>query len=119
MVERIKQLCGAKYMTLNKLVQELGLSQGSISNWDKNSPSIDKVQKVADYFNVSLDYLAGRTDSHTSVQSNFDNRQIQMLKLRISELEVQLEIAKHANKILIDVPLDNAEVLDSDIKHDF
>lgn len=63
MVDRIKLLCGTKYMTLNKLGLELGFSKSSIANWDTNSPSVDKVKKVADYFNVSIDYLVGRTDN--------------------------------------------------------
>ena len=49
-------------MTLNRLGLELGFSKGAISYWDTNFPSIDKVHKVADYFNVSVDYLLGRTD---------------------------------------------------------
>ncbi|HAQ8710598.1 TPA: helix-turn-helix transcriptional regulator, partial [Enterococcus faecium] len=32
------------------------------SRWNKSTPSGDKIQKVADYFNVSTDYLLGRTD---------------------------------------------------------
>jgi len=62
MVDRIKILCGTKYMSLNKLGLDLGFSKGAISYWDTNLPSVDKVQKVADYFGVSLDYLTGRTD---------------------------------------------------------
>lgn len=43
--------------SIPKLEKELGFSNGSIYNWDKNSPSIEKVQRVANHFNVSTDYL--------------------------------------------------------------
>ncbi len=62
LIDRIKLLCGGCYITLNRLEKELGFGKSSIARWDTNSPSIDKVQKVADYFNVSLDYLVGRDD---------------------------------------------------------
>lgn len=55
LVENIKSLCDMKGTSVPKLEKELGFSKGSIYNWDKNSPSIDKVQKVANYFRVSLD----------------------------------------------------------------
>jgi len=63
MVDRIKQLCNENDLTFNKLEITLGLGRGSVSRWDKNIPSADKLQKVADYFNVSTDYLLGRTDN--------------------------------------------------------
>ena len=42
---------------LAHLEKELGFSNGSVAKWERTSPSIDKVKKVADYFNVSTDYL--------------------------------------------------------------
>jgi len=49
-------------MTVAQLERELGFSNGSIAKWERTSPSIDKVQKVADYFGVSIDYIQGKTD---------------------------------------------------------
>jgi len=60
MVGRIKDLCASRGITLNRLEKELSLSKSSVARWDQNSPSIDKVQKVADYFSVSIDFLNGR-----------------------------------------------------------
>lgn len=57
LVERIQDLCSSKNTTLIGLEREIGLGRGTIRNWDKNSPSADKVQKVAEYFGVSTDYL--------------------------------------------------------------
>ena len=31
-----------------------------------SSPSVDKIYKIADYFDVSVDYLLGRTDNPDS-----------------------------------------------------
>lgn len=59
MVERIKVLCSQRGTSIPRLEQELGFGKGAIYNWDKSSPSIDKVAKVAAYFDVSTDYIFG------------------------------------------------------------
>ena len=44
-------------LSIHKLEQECGLTRGSMAKWDDHAPSPDKVKKVADYFNVSVEYL--------------------------------------------------------------
>lgn len=60
MVRKIKDLAYEKDISLALLERTLNFSNGSIARWDKSSPSVDKVDKVAKYFNVSLDYLLGQ-----------------------------------------------------------
>lgn len=60
---RIKALCDEYEVSPTKLGLELGFSKDTINSWKTKSPSADKLQKVADYFNVSTDYLLGRTDN--------------------------------------------------------
>lgn len=72
MVDLIKFLCNKKGITVSALGVELGLGKNSITRWDENKPSVDRVQKVADYFGVSVDYLLGRTDDPHPVTSNDD-----------------------------------------------
>ncbi|MDT2275115.1 helix-turn-helix transcriptional regulator [Paenibacillus larvae] len=55
LVENIKSLCNEHGTSIPKLGAELGFGNGAIYNWNKMSPSIDKVKNVADYFKVSLD----------------------------------------------------------------
>jgi transcriptional regulator with XRE-family HTH domain len=60
---RIKQLCDERGISIKKLESMLGFGASSIQKWkDSTSPSIDKVKRVATFFNVSIDYLTGRTD---------------------------------------------------------
>lgn len=56
----IQKLCKENNTSVPKLEKELGFGNGSIYNWDKSSPSVDKLQKVAEYFNVSTDFLLGK-----------------------------------------------------------
>ncbi|MCL6458136.1 MAG: helix-turn-helix transcriptional regulator [Gorillibacterium sp.] len=56
-VENIKRVCAQNGTTVPKLEKELGFGNGTIYNWVKSSPSIDKIQKVADHFNISVDRI--------------------------------------------------------------
>lgn len=65
LVTKIQELSESNSTTLIGLEREINLGRGTIRKWDTNSPSVDKVEKVADYFNVSLDYLLDRdTDTN-------------------------------------------------------
>lgn len=58
--QRVKELCDSKNITFAELERAVGLSNGQIRRWDKVSPRSESLQRVADYFNVSMDYLSGR-----------------------------------------------------------
>ncbi|MCT6825808.1 MAG: helix-turn-helix domain-containing protein [Bombilactobacillus mellifer] len=58
--ERVKQLAEKKKISIVELEEKLGFSRNSLYSWKRNKPSVEKLQKVADYFHVSTDYLLGR-----------------------------------------------------------
>ncbi len=66
--ERLKLLCKEKGIKLTNLIQELGMSSGNMNKW-KNGviPKGNTLSKLADYFNVSVDYLIGKTDEQTNI----------------------------------------------------
>lgn len=57
LVKNIQSLCRTYNTSIPKLEKLFEFSNGSMYNWDTNTPSIDKVQKVAKYFKVSTDFL--------------------------------------------------------------
>lgn len=57
---RIKDLANERQMTVAELERLLDLSKGSVGKWAKSSPGGDKIKRIADYFNVTTDYLLGR-----------------------------------------------------------
>lgn len=61
--DRIKQLASEHAMSIAELERKLNFANGSISKWDKQSPSMDRITVVADYFNVTTDYLIGRNQT--------------------------------------------------------
>ena len=59
---RIKEMCEQKNISVPFLEKECGIGTKTISKWSASSPSVDKLEKIADYFGVSVDYITGRTE---------------------------------------------------------
>lgn len=62
--EIIKELRNQKNLTQEGLAQEMGISKSSVAMWEIGSrfPSKELYEQLADFFNVDIDYLYGRTD---------------------------------------------------------
>ncbi len=60
--DRLKKLCDEQGLSVNKLEEKIGLSKNTLYSWKKNTPKGSNLTKVADFFDVSTDYLLGRTD---------------------------------------------------------
>lgn len=62
--ERLKQLRSEAGIGQNKLAETLQISNASISYWEtaKQEPTAEAIFKLAQYFNVSADYILGLTD---------------------------------------------------------
>jgi len=66
--QTIKDLCKQKGVTITGTEKELGFSRGSLCKVETSTPSAEKVQKLADYFGVTTDYLInGNTQTETNV----------------------------------------------------
>lgn len=61
--EIVKDLCEKQGISLNTLEEKLGLGKNSLYGLKRNQPSAERLQQIADYFNVSTDYLLGRTEN--------------------------------------------------------
>lgn len=61
--ERIKEVSAEKGYSINKLEKELGLPRSSISKYNRNVPSMDKIKLIADFLGVSIDYLMNGKES--------------------------------------------------------
>lgn len=72
--ERIKSLAQERGISLPVLEAELGFGNSTIVKWDKSTPNADKLNAVAKYFGVSMDYLLNGIDSDGLTEK--DNRDI-------------------------------------------
>jgi len=64
---KLKHLRNQKGISQLKLAMDLDLNQNSISRYESGEREADykTLIKIADYFNVSVDYLLGRTENPT------------------------------------------------------
>ncbi len=93
MYEIFEELCEQKGVTPYRVCKETGITTATVSNWKagRYTPKSDKMQKLADYFGVPLDYLMYGKESEESTnyylndetasiaQDIFENRELRIL----------------------------------------
>ena len=94
---RIKTLSKKKKISINKLEKELDLSRGSLCKIDTNTPSASRLEMIADYFGVSVDYLMGRDE-----ESDPSPIQLYFPSDKAAEIAGQFERLNDENKIMIE-----------------
>jgi phage repressor protein len=84
--ERIKELAKKRGVNLQKVSEDLGFSTNYLySLKNKKTPSAEHIAKIAEYFNVSTDYILGRTDNPnlpTESVTTADGRVVDLSNLR-------------------------------------
>ena len=62
--DRIKELRKERGLTQKQLAQNIGYTQPAVNDWEnkKTRPTFEAVIALADFFDVSADYLLGRVD---------------------------------------------------------
>ena len=60
----------SKELTQKELAQKIGYTNSTICDWEKgrSEPSIEALNNLADFFDVSVDYLIGRVDADNAVR---------------------------------------------------
>lgn len=76
-VEIINGLLKQRGISAAKMMSELGFSSGLYSQWKsgKQKPSREKLDKIADYFGVSIDYLLGKDTTISQISKNEEKGQ--------------------------------------------
>ncbi|MCL4934749.1 helix-turn-helix domain-containing protein [Streptococcus suis] len=62
-LEKIKELAKKRGISLAKLEENLGYSTNYFYTLKTKAPNAERLAEIANYFNVSTDYLLGRTDN--------------------------------------------------------
>ncbi len=62
---RLKEIRKSKGISQLKLAIDLNTNQNTISRYEtgEREPGLTELIKIADYFNISIDYLLERTDN--------------------------------------------------------
>ena len=66
--ENIKKARNDRHLSQRALADIIGVSQQTVGSWEvgRTSPDNEMLKKLASFFNVSVDYLLGRTDEPQS-----------------------------------------------------
>ena len=61
---KIAELRNDAHISQRQLAKEIGTSQANLSRWEKGiiAPSVLECWRLADYFDVSIDFLCGRKE---------------------------------------------------------
>lgn len=72
--ERFVQLCAGNNEKPTTVLKKIGVSSGNLNNW-KNGTSVksDILMQLSEHFNVSVDYLLGRTDEPQKINYGVEN----------------------------------------------
>lgn len=113
--EIVKDLCEKQGISLNTLEDKLKLGKNSLYGLKRNQPSAERLQQIADYFNVSTDYLLGRTKNpYTSNDDLMNTQELETLIMFRKETEDMSDDEKERfNKALFSM-MKNARALAKD-----
>ncbi|AXI29484.1 immunity repressor protein [Priestia megaterium] len=104
--KRIAKLRKEKGLSQYELAERLGFSRGKLANYEQGSrqPDYDTLQLIATYFDVSTDYLLGKSDtpSPSATNNNINNA--------LTEKD-EKDIAKRVEKIKEDLSNDDGYML--------
>lgn len=70
--DRLKFLCDKQGISVNELEEKIGIGKNSLYSWKKNIPKGSNLLKVADYFDVSTDYLLGREERAPQTETDLE-----------------------------------------------
>ncbi len=120
---KLKELREKKGISQYRLADELKLSQSAIGNWEagKREPDFATIQRIADYFGVTVDYVLGREEMKFSEVRKGGGKwipvygriaagiPIEAIKDIIDYEEISEELLRHGEYIALQVKGDSME----------
>ena len=86
--ENIKRLRLARGLNQVEFAKAMGVSKQCVSNWENDNvmPSIEMLVKIANFFNVTTDYVLGRTEKTYIDVTGLTYEQISHISLIVSDI---------------------------------
>ena len=83
--EKIKELAKKRGKSLGQVEEDLCYGRNTLYKIKNSTPNAERIAEIANYFNVSTDYLLGRTDNPTiasDLVTTADGRTVDLSNLR-------------------------------------
>ena len=84
--ERLQELIKKSNKSMNQIERELGYPRNTISSYKRQNPSTKRLDELAEYFNVSVDYLLGRKNVPNSDYSDEENELIAAFRMEREDM---------------------------------
>ena len=113
----IKELAKERKVSVKKVLDDVGLNYNTMTNMKTSMPKADNLAKIADYFNVSVDYLLGRvntTNNTNSTHIKFDD--IRLLLSDECTLKIIENLSERFNRCEIDDFLSHTKYTLNEVK---
>ncbi|MFJ7951577.1 helix-turn-helix domain-containing protein [Lysinibacillus sp. NPDC096418] len=119
MFDRVKELSEQRGENLKIVAQKLGFSENAFYKWKTQSPKSETLEKVADYFDVSIDYLLGRTDKKRYYDlTEKDERDVERdLERILNSAESDLGLASFDGRVLDEMDEEDRELYITSLKN--
>ena len=98
--EQFDALCKAKGVTAAEVSRQTGIATSTLTNWKKGNytPKNDKLQKIADYFGVSLEYLTTGQDQNEPYYLNDDTRDLAQFLFENPDYKLMFDAVRKVKK---------------------
>ena len=108
MVDRICELAHEKGISISALEKTLGLGNGIIGKWRKQSPSCDKLKLVADYLNATIDYLlTGKKECSSTANLTPDEQELLQYFKKLSDKSKGIVLGRAEQLAELEDPIAN------------
>lgn len=101
MYEIYERLLNEKGVKTSQVCKATGIPQSTFSDWKKgkSKPKTEKLQKIADYFDVSIDYLTGKSEyrhPYEEFDAKYDTNQLREELEQIEQYDSDLKRIERA-----------------------
>ena len=118
--ERFTMLCLERNISPTAAIQEIGLSTGNLKNWKLGRiPMADVLEKIAEYFDVSIDFLLGKSNVKKPLVNNDEELTEYLYQLKTRpELRMLFKLSSKATKADVEQAVRIIEAIRNDKKDD-
>lgn len=110
-MNRIKELRKSKKLTQVAFCKIIGITQGALSGWENEryEPDLKSLHKMADYFEVTVDYLLGRESDESNRSTQLNDKYDNQLSARDRK-----DVAKRLDEVIGDMERNEALMFDGE-----
>lgn len=102
--ERLNKLIQENGLSQGRLEKEIGISNGSVSKWKTSVPSTKTLKKLAEFFNVSDDWLLNGKESECTIEMAGIDAKLIFMSKEVKEYALKLNnLPKEKQKTIIDL----------------